>query len=457
MIAKYYILDDSMIAGDFVPWEHNLEESSRNDLIKSINNILKAEEVKAPDEYDKDKFTLFLAGSIDMGKSEDWQAKLVKELKPFDVLILNPRREEWDASWEQNIDNPKFKEQVDWELDGQANADIIVMNFLPESKSPITLLELGLFADASKLIVCCPEGFYRKGNVDIVCKKYGVKEVETFDDLIKSVKSRLQDIKLDMIEKQSYSPQDQQVGELANQTKEESKEKPTGIPTKNLIISKLDTLFEKTSENNDKVTIYGNFKSGDSEVRLKGKGDTYEITINGTSVREFQDFSRALADFYDQINLLLRSKEKDVDTDFQIFSEVIRNQNMKVVPLLSQLNKSLDAEKIGRLEKWYDFNSFDKEEFFAKYNSSCESCRYFRNIEKESMGCFCNDDILKSTNSLCLNYVSKAVPQIATGIQPMPNEPELTRDIGKPEKADPKHQIHLHPEEEFPLLGKSND
>lgn len=334
MGAEYYTLDDSMIDENFVPWAEYLEESSRNNLIKSINNILKAEEVKAPDEYN-------------------------------------------------------------------------------------------------------------------------IKKVETFDDLVKLVKNRLQDIKLGLIEKQSYSTQDQQTAELANQTKEESKEKPTGIPTKNLIISKLDNLFEKTSEEGTKVIIYGNFKSGDSEIRLKGKGNTYEITINGTSVREFQDFSRALADFYDQINLLLRSKEKDVDTDFQIFSEVIRNQNMKVVPLLSQLNKSLDAEKIGRLEKWYDFNSFNKEDFFAKYNSSCESCKYFRNIEKEGLGCFCNDDILKSTNSLCLNYVYKAVPQMATGVQPMPNEPELTRDVEKPEKADPKHQIHLHPEEEFPLLGKS--
>jgi hypothetical protein len=58
----------------------------------------------------------------------------------------------------------------------------------PKTKSPISLLELGLHANSSKLIVCCPEGFYRKGNVDIVCKKYGIMQVDTFDSLIEKIR-----------------------------------------------------------------------------------------------------------------------------------------------------------------------------------------------------------------------------------------------------------------------------
>jgi hypothetical protein len=34
------------------------------------------------------------------------------------------------------------------------------------------------------MIVCCPEGFWRKGNVDIVCKYYEVRQVATLEDLI---------------------------------------------------------------------------------------------------------------------------------------------------------------------------------------------------------------------------------------------------------------------------------
>ena len=62
--------------------------------------------------------SVFLAGSIDMGSAEDWQAQFERFLSDLDVLILNPRRDEWDASWEQSITNPLFREQVEWELTG---------------------------------------------------------------------------------------------------------------------------------------------------------------------------------------------------------------------------------------------------------------------------------------------------------------------------------------------------
>lgn len=65
-------------------------------------------------------------------------------------------------------------------------ADLIVMYFDPTTKSPISLLELGLHAK-DNLVVLCPEGFWRKGNVDIVCQYYNINQVETFDGLIKYI------------------------------------------------------------------------------------------------------------------------------------------------------------------------------------------------------------------------------------------------------------------------------
>ena len=58
------------------------------------------------------------------------------------------------------------------------------MYFDPNTKSPISLLELGLFAHSKKLIVCCPEGFWRKGNVDIVCDKYGIPNYDSLEKLL---------------------------------------------------------------------------------------------------------------------------------------------------------------------------------------------------------------------------------------------------------------------------------
>jgi len=138
-------------------------------------------EIKAPDKF-KEKIYVFLAGSIEMGKAEDWQKIVVKELSEFEnIVILNPRRDDWDSSWKQSIKNKKFVEQVEWELEAQEKADYIIMNLCKDTKSPISLLELGLFIRSGKIFICCPKEFYRKGNVDIVCKRY--KNITPYEDM----------------------------------------------------------------------------------------------------------------------------------------------------------------------------------------------------------------------------------------------------------------------------------
>ena len=106
-----------------------------------------------------------------MGSAEPWQEQVVKRFNE-NVVFYNPRRDNWDSSWTH--DSPEFNEQVNWELDFLENTDIILMYFDPNTKSPISLLELGLFARQGKLIVCCPDGFWRQGNVRIVCERFGV-------------------------------------------------------------------------------------------------------------------------------------------------------------------------------------------------------------------------------------------------------------------------------------------
>jgi hypothetical protein len=127
---------------------------------------------------------IFLAGTIEMGNSEDWQTKVAKSLSDDSYTILNPRREEWDASWEQRIENPQFYQQVNWELDALNKSDIIILYLLPDSKSPISLLELGLYASSGKMLVCCPEGFWRKGNVEIVCERFSIPLYENIENLL---------------------------------------------------------------------------------------------------------------------------------------------------------------------------------------------------------------------------------------------------------------------------------
>jgi len=151
--------------------------------------------VKAPEPYAHiPLIKVFLAGSIEMGKAEDWQTRLTAMLEGLDLCILNPRRDDWDTSWEQKITNPQFNEQVTWELQALEDADVIVMYFDPNTKSPISLLELGLFKH-KPMVVLCPEGFWRKGNVDIVCERYNIAVANDLQEVAASVMGLLKDVK----------------------------------------------------------------------------------------------------------------------------------------------------------------------------------------------------------------------------------------------------------------------
>ena len=84
--------------------------------------------------------SIFLAGTIDMSDSEDWQhdvklrfeefAKKNKDkvTKESSIHLYNPRRLE---SWGNDKDEMEY--QVNWELDHLEKANIVLMNVLHNS------------------------------------------------------------------------------------------------------------------------------------------------------------------------------------------------------------------------------------------------------------------------------------------------------------------------------------
>src|SRR5262249_21413824 len=135
--------------------------------------------------------SVFLAGSIEMGQADAWQARVESALADVDAIVLNPRRDDWDASWKQTLTDPQFRQQVEWELSGLARASVVAVYFAPDTKAPITLLELGLLAHSGRAVVCCPDGYWRKGNVEVVCARYGMLLVEDLTALVAEVRRRL--------------------------------------------------------------------------------------------------------------------------------------------------------------------------------------------------------------------------------------------------------------------------
>jgi hypothetical protein len=156
-------------------------------------------EIKPPNSGEIQGSTVFLAGSIEMGVAEDWQTKVANRFEKHQVTLYNPRRDEWDSSWKQEQKESKFNEQVNWEMNNLEDCDIIFMYFDPGTKSPISLLELGLHADSGKMIVVCPDGFWRKGNVDIVCTRFNIPLFNSLDDGMGALESKIRKFRSNMI------------------------------------------------------------------------------------------------------------------------------------------------------------------------------------------------------------------------------------------------------------------
>lgn len=140
-------------------------------------------------------FKVFLAGSIEMNTAERWQDKLLYDLRDFrdsDMLFMNPRRSDWDSSWKQEASNPEFAKQVNWELDRLEEADLILFYFDGSTKSPITLMELGIHATRDQqVIVYCPSNFWRAGNVDILCQRSSIPVFRTYDKWLEEIRLKL--------------------------------------------------------------------------------------------------------------------------------------------------------------------------------------------------------------------------------------------------------------------------
>ena len=145
-------------------------------ILKPPSNITKR---------DISRKSVFLAGSIEMGKAEDWQKDMEQFFDYLSYDIFNPRRDDWDSSWEQKYTSPQFAQQVNWELDALKVCDVIVMNFIADTISPISLLEFGKYSESGKMFVICPEKYWRVGNVEIVCVKDGIPMFDTLNEFKK--------------------------------------------------------------------------------------------------------------------------------------------------------------------------------------------------------------------------------------------------------------------------------
>ena len=121
-------------------------------------------------------YSLFLGGTIDDGKSEDWQKKVVEffdQTKNEFLTIFNPRDSEWDLECSQSDSEPRFRKQVDWEQDGLKHSSLILMYFVGGSRSIISMCELGQYSKSGKLIVVADKDYFKRGNIEVLSRRDG--------------------------------------------------------------------------------------------------------------------------------------------------------------------------------------------------------------------------------------------------------------------------------------------
>lgn len=125
--------------------------------------------------------SVFLAGTTSRTSGPDWRETLTAAITHLPVSIFNPLRTDWDSSWREDITFTPFREQTEWELDMQERADVVVVYFGPGTDAPVSLLEFGLCARSGKTIVACHRDYRKRGNVQIVCQRFGVEFLDTGD------------------------------------------------------------------------------------------------------------------------------------------------------------------------------------------------------------------------------------------------------------------------------------
>ncbi|KAF2744154.1 hypothetical protein M011DRAFT_461180 [Sporormia fimetaria CBS 119925] len=138
------------------------------------------------------KYSVFLAGSIEMGRAILWQERMVDYLQDLPITVCNPRRGNWDTTTTPREKDEAFNLQVQWELSALEHVSVICFFFDKATTSPVTMLELGLWAKSGKVVVCCDKDFHKAGNVHITCRRYGIEFVERFEDLVELIKKMLE-------------------------------------------------------------------------------------------------------------------------------------------------------------------------------------------------------------------------------------------------------------------------
>lgn len=75
-------------------------------------------------------------------------------------------------------------------------ADLVFVYFASEGLSAVTMFEFGhsvgkLETSKAAMLVCCEDGYARRGNVQIACARHDIKLLDTMENVVEEIKGIL--------------------------------------------------------------------------------------------------------------------------------------------------------------------------------------------------------------------------------------------------------------------------
>lgn len=134
------------------------------DEIRKTSTKGKMKYIECPAVHLGKEKSIFLAGGITA--CADWQKEMVELLSEEEIVLLNPRRADFNAN------NPNMSlKQITWEHSHLNKASAILFWFSHETLCPITLYELGKWtAKGKKIFIGIHPEYKRKFDVEYQTK-----------------------------------------------------------------------------------------------------------------------------------------------------------------------------------------------------------------------------------------------------------------------------------------------
>jgi len=127
-----------------------------------------------------EKPSLFLAGSMDIKGQTNWRERATEQFQAY-YHIFDPTHTN-----HSNLNDTEMSKHIKWEWEALNRSDLILLNFTAQAKSPMSLLELGMYISSGKIVVVCPKEFYQAHYINTLCTEHKVPIFESIDDILQT-------------------------------------------------------------------------------------------------------------------------------------------------------------------------------------------------------------------------------------------------------------------------------